>query len=135
MSWGLWLAVAVGAGVGAPARLWVDRRAIAVWGTIWPVGTFVVNVVGCAALGILAGWSAGAGAGPQPDGDLATIQALVGVGFCGSLTTFSGFAAQVLALGHAAGRGAIRRLAGVAYAGLSLAVGIAATAAGIALGG
>jgi CrcB protein len=69
----LW--VALGAVVGAPLRLLVSR---AVPG---PRGTFAVNVVGSFVLGT----ALGAGT---------TTYALVGIGFCGALTTFSTFALE-----------------------------------------
>jgi CrcB protein len=69
------LLVALGASVGAPARLLVARA--------WPGlgATLFVNVVGSAVLGLLV----------QPS---ASSYALVGVGFCGALTTYSTFAVE-----------------------------------------
>jgi CrcB protein len=76
MSW--WL-VAVGAAVGAPTRFLVDRwaREHSSAGTI--LGTLVVNVAGSFVLGLAAGWS----------GAPTWVLPLVGIGFCGALTTFS----------------------------------------------
>lgn len=88
MSGGLALAVALGAAVGAPVRFAVERLLAA----SWPWGTWLVNVVGSAVLGVLAGL---AQSGP---GVPVQVVALVGTGFCGALTTFGGFAAQVLDL-------------------------------------
>jgi CrcB protein len=71
--------VALGAAVGAPLRFVVDRwaREHTRAGTI--LGTLVVNVVGSFVLGAVAGWP-----------DLPTwVMPLVGIGFCGALTTFS----------------------------------------------
>lgn len=74
-----WLLVALGAAVGAPLRYvaghLLDGRL--------PRGTILVNWVGS----FLLGWSTGLGLG----GD---ATALVGVGFCGALTTYSSFAVQ-----------------------------------------
>jgi len=81
--------VALGAVVGAPVRFAVERR----MASSYPWGTWLVNVVGSAVLGALAGAVA------TSDADsVAALVALVGTGFCGSLTTFGGFAAQVLDL-------------------------------------
>lgn len=73
------LLVVVGAAVGAPLRFVVDRwaREHTRAGTI--LGTLVVNVVGSFVLGLVAGV-------PHPAG---WLMPLVGIGFCGALTTFS----------------------------------------------
>lgn len=79
------LLVVVGALVGAPLRLLVTRLA-ARGGRDPAWGTLAVNVVGSALLGLVLG----AGAAPP------TVVALVGTGFCGTLTTFSTFGADVV---------------------------------------
>ena len=82
--------VALGAAVGAPTRWYVDTWTQRQWAPIFPWGTFGVNVVGSALLGFLvASWSR--------DGAVAT---LVGVGFCGALTTFSSYAWESHRLGE-----------------------------------
>ena len=81
------LLVAAGALVGAPLRVWLTRSAVRL-GRDPAVATLVVNVVGSAVLGALAGAS---------EVSTATL-ALVGTGFCGGLTTFSTFGADVLRL-------------------------------------
>ena len=84
------LLVAVGAAVGAPMRYVVERRLAGAY----PWGTWIVNVIGSAVLGAIAGYLAGQGSSTSAT----AVLALVGTGFCGSLTTFGGFAAQVLDL-------------------------------------
>lgn len=73
------LLVALGAAAGAPLRFVVDRwaREHTRAGTI--LGTLVVNVVGSFVLGVVAGLPDAAG----------WLMPLVGIGFCGALTTFS----------------------------------------------
>lgn len=73
------LLVALGAGVGAPLRFVVDRwaRENSSAGTI--LGTLLVNVAGSFVLGLAAGWSSAP----------SWVMPLVGIGFCGALTTFS----------------------------------------------
>ena len=73
------LLVLAGAAVGAPLRFVVDRwaREHTRAGTI--LGTLVVNVVGSFVLGLVAG---------VPDA-ADWLMPLVGIGFCGALTTFS----------------------------------------------
>lgn len=105
------LLVALGAAVGAPARLWLgtgldsDR---------FPLGTFLVNVAGSFLLGLLSALALGEHAA-----------ALLGTGFCGGFTTYSSFAVQT----HARGG---RR--GATYAALTLAVALGACALGFGLG-
>jgi CrcB protein len=73
--------VAAGAAVGAPTRWWVDVLVQRRWAPVFPWGTFMVNVVGSLLLGVFAvNWR---------DND--SLWALLGVGFCGAMTTFSSF--------------------------------------------
>jgi CrcB protein len=103
------LLVVLGAVVGAPLRFlvasWLDDE--------WPVGTLLVNVAGSFVLGLCSGWSLDGGA-----------LALVGVGFCGALTTYSSFAVQTAELGP-------RR--GLAYAVVTLGLALGACALGFVL--
>jgi CrcB protein len=111
------LLVAVGALVGAPLRLLVTR--LSARGGHDPArGTLVVNVAGSALLGVLLGRA------DVP----AWVVALVGTGFCGTLTTFSTFGADVVRLveQRALGRA-------LAYLGATLVLGLGAAAAGYAL--
>jgi CrcB protein len=84
------LLVALGAALGAPLRFVVERRLA----SSYPWGTWVVNVVGSAVLGATAGYVSTLATATSA----ASLVALVGTGFCGSLTTFGGFAAQLLDL-------------------------------------
>lgn len=79
------LLVALGGAVGAPLRYLVDRAVQARHDSVFPWGTFAVNVAGSLILGLLAG----AGG---------TVSSLVGVGFCGALTTYSTFSYETLRL-------------------------------------
>ncbi|WP_347058617.1 CrcB family protein [Blastococcus sp. HT6-30] len=81
------LLVALGAAVGAPLRL-LATRAAGRDGRDPASGTLVANVVGSAVLGLLLGLA------DVPAGAVA----LVGTGFCGALTTFSTFGADVIRL-------------------------------------
>jgi len=80
----------VGGAVGAVARYLVARVAAASLGPAFPYGTLTVNLVGSLILGLLAGFAIGRVTVPAP------IRLLVGVGFCGSFTTFSTFAVETL---------------------------------------
>lgn len=103
------LLVAVGAAVGAPARLLAAR--FLDHGTPW--GTLLVNLVGSAFLG----WLVGHGVDGRP-------VALLGTGFCGALTTYSAVAVQSVGLrgwrGPAYAVGTVLGCLAVAWAGYRL---------------
>ena len=83
------LLVILGAAVGAPLRYLVDRAVQARHDSAFPWGTLTVNLVGCLALGVLAGAGTAAPGG---------VVALLGIGLCGSLTTFSTFSYETVRL-------------------------------------
>ena len=105
------LLVALGAAVGAPLRLlashYLDRRRL-------PWGTLLVNVAGSALLGLFSGLALGDHS-----------WALLGVGFCGAVTTYSAFVVQ------AVDRGARW---GLVYVLLTVPVSLAACLLGYAAG-
>jgi CrcB protein len=105
------LLVVVGAAVGAPLRFLADRWAVARRGHGSVLGTLGVNVAGAAILGLVLGL------GNAP----AWVGALIGTGFCGTLTTFSTFGYDVVRLAE-------ERLAGraLAYLAATLVLGIGA---------
>ena len=73
--------IALGAGIGAPLRFIIDRVVTEKSATSRvPLGLLVVNIFGSALLGIVLGLN-------NP-----TLVVVIGSGFCGALTTFSGFA-------------------------------------------
>ncbi|MDL2336180.1 MAG: CrcB family protein, partial [Chloroflexota bacterium] len=74
--------VIAGAAVGAPLRYLSDRAIQSRHDTVFPWGTFTVNVLGSLILGIIAGAVTAGGASPQ-------VQLALGTGFCGALTTYS----------------------------------------------
>jgi CrcB protein len=81
--------VFVGAMVGAPLRYLTDRTVQVRHDTVFPWGTFSVNIFGCLVLGGLSG--AGLSL-PAP------WLALLGTGFCGALTTYSTFSYETYKL-------------------------------------
>ena len=90
-------------------------------GRLFPLATFLVNVVGAFALGLLLA-SPGSG---KPDG---TLRLLLGTGFLGGFTTYSALAADssvLLIEGNA--------LVGVLYAVGSVVLGFLASWGGIVL--
>jgi fluoride exporter len=81
------LLVALGAAVGAPLRYLVDRAVQRRHDSVFPWGTFAVNVTGSFILGVLVG-----GAVPK------SLAALLGTGLCGALTTYSTFGYETIRL-------------------------------------
>jgi fluoride exporter len=79
--------VFLGAMIGAPLRYYTDRAVQAWHDTVFPWGTFVVNISGCLILGSLT-----AATLPSP------MLAFLGTGFCGALTTYSTFGYETLRL-------------------------------------
>lgn len=116
------LLVALGAAVGAPARYVTDRLVQARHDTVFPWGTFVVNVIGSFVLGLV---TAVAVAGHLDS----SVVALVGTGFCGALTTYSTFGYETLRLVEDGAR-----LFAVTNVALSIGAGLGAAALGWTLG-
>jgi CrcB protein len=112
------LLVVAGAVVGAPLRYLTDRLVQSRHDTGFPWGTFTVNATGSFILGL----TLGSAASPE-------VIALVGTGFCGSLTTYSTFAYETVRL---AGGG--NRLLAVFNAVGSVLAGLGAAGLGLALG-
>ncbi|MEU6576805.1 fluoride efflux transporter CrcB [Streptomyces sp. NPDC046805] len=86
-----WLLVVAGAVVGAPLRYLTDRAVQARHDSVFPWGTFVVNVTGSLILGLLTGAVSAGAASPH-------LQLLLGTGLCGALTTYSTFSYETLRL-------------------------------------
>ena len=81
--------VALGAAAGAPLRYLVDRAVQGRHDSLFPWGTFTVNVIGSLILGVLVG---GANAVPG------AVMDLLGTGLCGALTTYSTFGYETIRL-------------------------------------
>jgi fluoride exporter len=113
--------LAIGGALGAPARYFVDGWVEPRVRSVFPWGTFVINVTGSFVLGIITGLALYHGLGDVPHAALAT-------GFCGAYTTFSTYSYEtvqlietgvhVRAIGNALGSIAL----GLVAAGLGLAV-------------
>jgi len=85
------LLVMTGAAIGAPLRYLSDRAIQSRHDTVFPWGTFSVNVTGSLLLGIITGAVTAGGASPQ-------VQLALGTGLCGALTTYSTFSYETLRL-------------------------------------
>lgn len=87
-----YLAVAVGAVLGAWARYALSGWAAQRWGASFPWGTLLVNLTGSFLLGVFVAWST--------DRFLVDprLRLLIAVGFFGSYTTFSSYTVESLNL-------------------------------------
>ncbi|QMU79720.1 fluoride efflux transporter CrcB [Streptacidiphilus sp. PB12-B1b] len=117
------LMVFLGGMLGAPVRYLVDRAVQGRHDSVFPWGTFLINVSGAFILGGIAAATAHQHL-PQD------VNLLLGTGFCGGLTTFSTFSFETVRL---------LEDGSLAEAGLnvmgSLLLGLAAAFAGFALFG
>lgn len=113
------LQVALGGAVGSAARYGVSILAGRL--TTLPLGTLLVNLTGCFAMGLLAAWLALRGG--------QHLAPLLLTGALGGFTTFSAFALDTLSLWE---RGA--QATAVAYVAGSVIISLAAVTAGLAIG-
>jgi len=85
------IAISLGAIVGANARYIVSRFAARMLGSAFPYGTLLINVAGSMIVGFFMIWTS----------ERVLLdprwRLLVVVGFCGALTTFSSYAFETLA--------------------------------------
>jgi CrcB protein len=91
-----YLAVMLGGAAGTGARLWLSSFCTLKYGNNFPIGTIVVNVVGCFIIGCFNALTEAHGMFPA--GPL--VRLIVMVGFLGGFTTFSSFSLQTLSLAH-----------------------------------
>ena len=122
-----WVMVLLGAAVGAPLRYLLDRAVQARHDTVFPWGTFTVNLTACAVLGFLAGAT-----------EVVVVpehtQLLIGPGLCGALSTYSTFSFETLRLAETGSRyAAAANVVVSVVAGLGAAV-VASTLARALLG-
>ncbi|WP_410589033.1 fluoride efflux transporter CrcB [Amycolatopsis sp. lyj-23] len=83
--------VALGGAAGSILRYLTDLRVQRWRDSPFPFGTLTVNIAGSFILGFLSGWLLH---GAEPS----SVRALVAVGFCGGLTTFSTFGYETVRL-------------------------------------
>jgi fluoride exporter len=116
------LLVCLGAALGAPARYLTDRAIQSRHDSVFPWGTFTVNVVGSLILGVLLGLGSRYHVPAE-------VVAAVGTGFCGALTTYSTFGFETVRLVEDGAR-----LYALLNVIASVAAGFGAAALGFALG-
>jgi CrcB protein len=117
------LLVGAAGAAGTVARYWLSTAAARRYGEAFPVGTLLVNVLGCFLAGFLFQLFEARLAGHE------SAQAIVMVGLLGGFTTFSSYGLQTFDLLRA---GEVARAA--VYLGLSNALGLALVWCGFALG-
>ncbi|MFR9799539.1 fluoride efflux transporter CrcB [Streptomyces sp. MS06] len=105
-----WLLVVAGGMVGAPLRYLTDRSVQTRHDSVFPWGTFAVNITGCLLLGALTGAAVAGAAGSH-------LRLLLGTGLCGALSTYSTFSYETLRLTETGAR---------FYAAVNLVASIAA---------
>jgi CrcB protein len=88
----IWLAVAAGGALGSMARYAFSTAILRVTGSLFPVGTFAVNFVGCVVFGVVIG-VAEHRVNLTPE-----TRAFVLVGLLGGFTTFSTYAFESIGL-------------------------------------
>ena len=121
MSAPAWIGFLAAAAIGAPARFLVDSWIEDHAGNDFPLGTLVVNLTGCLALGILTGLARSHGLGATP-------RTIIGTGGLGAYTTFSTFTFETVRLveegelSFALGNVAASMILGLAAAALGIAI-------------
>ncbi|TSB24046.1 CrcB family protein [Streptomyces sp. NBC_01525] len=113
-----WLLVIAGAAVGAPLRYLTDRAVQARHDSVFPWGTFIVNVSACVILGLITGAVS------------SQVQLTLGTGLCGALSTYSTFSYETLRLAEDGAR-----FLAVANVVAQLVAGLGAAFLGAALAG
>jgi CrcB protein len=116
------LLVGLGGGVGSILRYLTSMLVTTYFHTVFPLATFVVNVLGCLAVGLITGFLESR---QILNFDL---KVLLITGFCGGYTTFSTFSAENINLfrsGHS--------LAAFIYLSASILIGLSAVWLGLAL--
>jgi len=109
----------LGGGLGAISRAWLSRAV----DSRFPWATLIVNVVGCAFVGILMAFFA------QSRSLAAMDEELLANGFCGGFTTFSSFSYQTLTLFQEQ-----KPFSGISNILLNLVLALAGAWAGILIG-
>ena len=116
------LMVGCGGFVGTAGRYLVGRWVSDLWSGIFPLGTFLVNIIGCFVIGVCFGLIEETKLLSPQQGLMLTT------GFCGGFTTFSAFANEMRILGQQG-----QWVTFGVYLGLSVVIGILCVWAGRAV--
>ncbi|GGV35187.1 fluoride efflux transporter FluC [Streptomyces griseoflavus] len=119
---GEWLLVLAGGAIGAPARYLVGEAARRNLPSTFHWGTFLANMTASLILGFLVEAGTGGALG-------ATGQALLSVGFCGALSTWSTFSSELHSMASAL---RVAQAAGYLLATVALGLALSFTGAAVA---
>mgnify|MGYP001770870416 CR=1 FL=1 len=114
--------IGIGGGVGSVARFLFQKLVHQFYPSVFPLGTFLINMVGCLAIGFIWGLANRSSAFSEK------WQLFLMAGLCGGFTTFSGFGLESVSLIKEERWSLL-----IFYAGGSVILGIAATLLGIRL--
>ena len=117
------LLVAIGGAIGASSRHLVAMASLRAFGTWFPVGTLLINVVGCFAMGFFVELLASK---LQPSEGL---RLFVATGFLGGFTTFSAFSLDFVSLWQRGDAGLA-----IGYAAASVILSLAGIVLGLWIG-
>ena len=113
------LLVVLGSGIGGGLRYWVSALTQKFFPMYFPFGTLAVNIIGSLILGILIfGFD-------EKELLPSSLKILLGIGFCGGLTTFSTFSLETVNL---------LKDSEFLLAGINISLNILLTIAGVYLG-
>lgn len=112
--------VAVGGGLGASIRYGFGIAAVRLFGTGFPVGTLLVNVIGCFLMGVFVELLALRFDGSE------SLRVFVATGVLGGFTTFSAFSLDFMVLWQRGETGAA-----LGYVGASVLLSLLAIAVGM----
>ncbi len=115
--------VAIGGALGSMARYGFGVGVGRLWGSTFPLGTMLINILGSLAMGLFIGWLVRTTPAWQADARL-----FVAVGIFGGFTTFSSFSLDAISMLE---RGEIGPA--LLYVLVSVIVGIAALYGGLLL--
>ena len=117
------LSVALGGAIGASARHGLGIITLRVFGPGFPMGTFLVNIIGGLLMGLLVGWLV-----REMPANANTIRLFAGVGVLGGFTTFSAFSLDAMRMLETKAYGLF-----FGYVGASVILSIAAVGLGLFL--
>lgn len=114
--------IGIGGGIGSILRYVTTLFANRLFATIFPIGTFAVNFVGCLLIGVFMGLF------EKQQLISSDWRALLVVGLCGGYTTFSSFTSESVSLFQAD-----NTMTSFLYIGGSVILGLFATWLGLSL--